>query len=88
MEHTLHQAVSARQTEWAEPPVIRTDNGPQFLAAKFEARCDALRLEHERIPIHSPNYNAYIESWHAQLERECLAQQEFTTYAEVYQVVT
>ena len=84
---TLAQAVQARQREWVEPPVIRTDNGPQFIAAKFEEQCRALSLEHERIPVHSPNYNAYIESWHAQLERECLAQQEFLTYADAYQVV-
>jgi transposase InsO family protein len=85
---TLQQAVMIRKTPGQEPPVIRTDNGPQFIAGVFEEACAALSLEHERIPVHSPNYNAYIESWHAQLERECLAGYEFLTYAEAYAVVS
>ena len=85
---TLAQAVAMRQAEWLEPPVIRTDNGPQFIAKAFETQCHHLHLDHERIPVHSPNYNAYIESWHAQLERECLGLQEFTTFAEAYAAVT
>ncbi len=85
---TLAQAVAIRKAEWQEPPVIRTDNGPQFIAGKFEQQCHTLNLDHERIPVHSPNYNAYIESWHAQLERECLAREEFITYADAYRVVT
>ena len=84
----LAQAVAVRQAEWGEPPVIRTDNGPPCIAAKFEQQCHTLSLDHERIPVHSPHDNAYIESWHAQLERECLARQEFMTYAEAYRVVT
>ncbi len=83
---TLAQAVAIRKAEWQEPPVIRTDNGPQFIAAQFEQQCHMLSLDHERIPVHSPNYNAYIESWHAQLERECLAREEFIT-ADAYRVV-
>ena len=37
------------------------------------------------MPCRGLNLNAFIESWHAQLERECLAQ-EFATF-EVYHVV-
>ncbi len=85
---TLAQAVNHRRPQWgAEPPVIRTDNGPQFTAHAFEARCEELELVHERIPVATPNMNAFIESWHAQLERECLAQ-EFTTFAEAYHAVS
>ena len=84
----LAQAVAVRQAEWREPPIIRTENGPQFIAAKFEQQCHTLSLDHERIPVHSPHDNAYIESWHAPWERECLARQEFMTYAEAYRVVT
>ncbi|AEW04147.1 Integrase catalytic region (plasmid) [Sulfobacillus acidophilus DSM 10332] len=85
---TLQRAVQARQTEWGpEPPVIRTDNGPQFTAHVFEAQCQAFGLTHERIPVATPNANAYIEAWHALLDRECLSQ-EFATYAEAYAAVT
>ncbi|WP_425262802.1 DDE-type integrase/transposase/recombinase, partial [Paenibacillus thermotolerans] len=51
--------------------VIRTDNGPQFISKAFHAFCEQMRVEHERIPNHSPNKNAYIESFHSILEREC-----------------
>ncbi|WP_341372077.1 DDE-type integrase/transposase/recombinase, partial [Thermosyntropha lipolytica] len=32
-------------------PVIRTDNGPQFMSAKFAKTCQELKLIHERIPV-------------------------------------
>ena len=31
-------------------PVLRTDNGPQFIAGVFEAACEHYGVEHERIP--------------------------------------
>ena len=34
------------------------------------------------------NYNAYIESWHAPRERECLRQHDFTTFTAAYATVT
>ncbi|MHB1426811.1 MAG: IS3 family transposase [Gemmataceae bacterium] len=86
--HTLQEAVEVRHHEWgSEGPVVRTDNGPQFTAQAFEAQCEALGLEHERIPVATPNMNAFIESWHAQLERECFGQ-EFATYVEAYAAVS
>ncbi|SMC07979.1 Transposase InsO and inactivated derivatives [Sulfobacillus thermosulfidooxidans DSM 9293] len=84
---TLKHAVMQRQSEWQTPPVLRTDNGPQFIAEAFETACAAYGLEHERIPVATPNKNAFIESWHAQLERECLTQ-EFATYGEAYAAIT
>jgi len=44
-------------------------------------------MEHERIPPHTPNMNAYIESFHSLLERELLAITEFATFAEAYEAV-
>lgn len=85
---TLGRAVEARRAEWgAEPPVIRTDNGPQFTSRHWATRCRELGLEPERIPNHTPNMNAYIESWHAQLERECLQRRELPTFATAYQTI-
>ncbi|MGE5483330.1 MAG: hypothetical protein ACM3VX_10630 [Bacteroidota bacterium] len=41
-----------RRPEWQDTkPVIRTDNGPQFISQLFEETCEHLGLEHERIPI-------------------------------------
>lgn len=52
---------------------VRTDNGSQFIAQDFEKCCLSENIIHERIPAHSPNYNAHIESYHRYLQDECLA---------------
>jgi putative transposase len=68
-------------------PVIRSDNGPQYISNLFEETCLDLGVEHERIPFKTPNKNAHIESFHCILEEECLSRYEFTTYAEAYETV-
>ena len=70
-----------------EKPVIRSDNGPQFISHKFEETCSELHIEHERIPVKTPNKNAHIESFHRILEDECFKINEFQTYAETYKIV-
>lgn len=69
--------------------VIRTDNGPQFCSKAFYEFCEAHKgqLIHERIPPKSPNYNAYIESFHSVLERECFQRHEFRTLEQAYKTV-
>lgn len=69
-------------------PVIRTDNGPQFISKVFGEACQTHRSEHERIPPKTPNKNAHIESFHSVLEAECLQRQEFMSYQEAYEVVS
>ena len=69
-------------------PVIRTDNGPQFISDAFEQACLELEIEHERIPCRTPNKNAHIESFHSILEDDCLSRYEFKTYAEAYEKVS
>ena len=68
-------------------PVIRTDNGPQFISYKFSECCKEIGIEHERIPVKTPNKNAHIESFHRILEDNCLKKYEFQNYAEAYEVV-
>lgn len=68
--------------------VIRSDNGPQFRAKAFVQALDELGITHERIPINSPNLNAYIESFHSILEDECYSRNEFHTFMEAYKEVT
>lgn len=41
-----------------EKPVIRTDNGPQFISHIFEDSCVEVGVYHERIPSRTPNKNA------------------------------
>ncbi len=52
-------------------PKLRTDNGPQFIARKFEEACLGMGVVHERIPVKTPSLNAHIEAFHGILEREC-----------------
>jgi putative transposase len=69
-------------------PVIRTDNGPQFIAKVFEKTCSKWKLTHERIPVKTPNMNAYIESFHSILEDECYCRNEFTSFTDAYSVIS
>lgn len=41
--------------EGAKKPVIRTDNGPQFVSYKFKECCEEFKLHHERIPVKTQN---------------------------------
>lgn len=68
-------------------PIVRTDNGPQFTSHVFEETCDALKIEHERIPPKTPNMNAHIEAFHRLLEDECLSRHDFENYQEAVKVV-
>ena len=69
-------------------PVIRTDNGPQFIAKYFEKTCNKWGIDHECIPVKSPNLNAYIESFHSILEDECYSRYLFKDFAHAYEVIT
>lgn len=84
----IKSALLKRQLYQAEnKPVIRTDNGPQFISHAFGKACEELGIEHERIPFKTPNKNAHIEAFHRLLEDECYSRHEFMSYAEVYQVI-
>lgn len=88
VKHTLKRALLKRQQyDKKEKPVIRTDNGPQFISHTFEEFCEISKMEHERIPPRTPNMNAHIESFHRIFEDDCLSRWQFETYAEAYQEV-
>lgn len=85
----LQRALWRRQQfEHQERPVIRTDNGPQFISHIFESSCETFQVEHERIPPKIPNKNAHIEAFHSILEKECLERHEFESYRQAYETVT
>ncbi|MNP12039.1 IS2 transposase TnpB [compost metagenome] len=65
-------------------PVIRTDNGPQFVSKLFRDTCESLGMTQERIPARTPNMNAYIESFHSILERNLFSRREFMTFEEAF----
>ncbi|WP_253905560.1 IS3 family transposase [Bacillus sp. THAF10] len=66
--------------------IIRSDNGPQFISNHFQQFSED-KFEHERIPPKSPNMNAYIESFHSVLERECYQKNEFITFDHAFNTV-
>ena len=66
---------------------VRTDNGSQFIAYKFEKLCTTERITHERIPVRSPNHNAHIESYHRYLQDECLTGKLFSSLEEAIDVI-
>ena len=65
-------------------PIIRTDNGPQFISNVFEYGCIEIGVYHERIPNRTPNKNAHIESFHRIFQDECIGVYEFASYKDAY----
>lgn len=65
-------------------PVIRTDNGPQFISNVFENSCIVADVYHERIPSRTPNKNAHIESFHRIFQDECIGVYEFSNFKDAY----
>ena len=85
----LKNALAKRRlTKGMSLPMIRTDNGPQFVSRLFGDTCKSLGLRHQRIPVKTPNMNAHIESFHSILQKDCYNRYEFTSYIEVYEAVS
>lgn len=83
----VREALDHRLPPGAEKPIIRTDNGPQFISKKFAELAEELKFVHERIPPKTPNMNAYIESFHAELERWLLRKESFQTFEAAYEAI-
>ncbi|SMF88825.1 putative transposase [Paenibacillus uliginis N3/975] len=87
---TLYKALIKRNIFSQEKElVIRTDNGPQFKSHKFGKFFETHKefIIHERTPNRSPNKNAFIESFHSILERECFKRHIFTDFQEAFMVL-
>jgi putative transposase len=83
------EALMKRQLfDKANRPVMRSDNGPQFISHRFAEACEQFEMVHERIPLKTPNKNAHIESFHAILESECYQRHEFESYPQSYEIVS
>lgn len=84
----VHKALLKRNVFGTEQQlVIRTDNGPQFCSNAFYLFSEEMGFEHERIPNRTPNKNAYIESFHSVLERDCFQRNSFETYQQAFDSV-
>ncbi len=61
-----HHPVVRRYTRDKQPNiVIRTDNGPQFIAKKLKHVLETLELNHEYIKPATPQDNGHIEGFHS-----------------------
>lgn len=80
----IRRKVHFKEGAFEEKLIIRTDNGPQFVSNLFGDFCQHQKIYHERIPNKTPNMNAYIESFHSQIQRECFDRHIFTFYDEAY----
>ena len=84
----VHRALLKRDVFAGEKRlVIRTDNGPQFISNAFHSYSEEMGFEHERTPNRTPNKNAYIESFHSVLERDCYQRNSFETYQQAFDTV-
>lgn len=82
LERQVHMPVNENEEEFSI--IIRSDNGPQFKSNAFGEFCVHNKIYHERIPPKSPNLNAYIESFHSIIERECYLRYEMEFFEEAY----
>jgi len=64
------------------PKHIRSDNGPQFIAAAIRRWLSNDQVETLYIEPRSPWENGYAESFHSRLRDELLAREEFADLAE------
>lgn len=80
----IRRKVHFKPGEFEDKLIIRSDNGPQFVSQLFGDYCEHHKVFHERIPNNSPDMNAYIESFHAQIQRECFDRHSFSFYDEAY----
>lgn len=80
----IRRKIHFKNGDFEKKLIIRTDNGPQFVSHLFGDFCEHQKIHHERIPKKTPNMNAFIESFHSQLQRECFDRHIFHFYDEAY----
>ncbi len=85
----LVQGIRSQGIENATRLVIRSDNGPQMTSDLFAEKIASIsdRIEHEFIPIRTPNKNAFIESFFSILELELISVSIFENFAHAYEKI-
>ena len=66
--------------------MIRTDNGPQFIARILASALDDLGLKHEFINPGTPQQNAHIESFHSTVTRLVFSRNVFRNLEHARQI--
>lgn len=83
-EALMRRQVPVPDQEDGTSIIIRSDNGPQFVSDAFGQFCKLYKVYHERIPPKTPDLNAYIESFHSVIERECYQRYTYECFEEAY----
>jgi len=83
----IRRKIHFKEGEFESKLILRTDNGPQFVSESFGDFCAHHKVYHERIPKKTPDMNAYIESFHSVLQRECFDRHYFEFYEAAYYYV-
>jgi transposase InsO family protein len=65
----IHDPIVKRYINHKTKIVIRTDNGPQFIAKNLAAALDSFGIAHEFINPGTPQQNGHIESFHSTVSR-------------------
>lgn len=74
---TVKRVLSDLFTRYGLPKVLRSDNGPEFLAFELTEWLEGLGAKTINIAPGKPWQNAYGESFNARLRDECLNMEEF-----------
>ena len=69
------------------PPILRTDNGPEFCGRALLTWAHDRGLTLRLIEPGKPNQNAYIESFNGRFRDECLNEHWFTSLAHAQAVI-
>jgi len=70
------------------PGYIRSDNGPEFIAAKVQHWLSENQIKTIYIDPGSPWQNGYIESFHSRFRDECLGREMFLNLREARVVIS
>lgn len=84
LKFTVDQAVKKFNPSLDEL-VLRSDNGPQMTSNEFNQYISDVGLEHEFIPVRTPNKNAFIESFFSIYETQFLQVRYFESLKDAYQ---
>lgn len=68
--------------------VIRSDNGPQMTSYMFYKYISDIGLEHEFIPVQTPNKNAFIEAFFSIFETQFLQVWYFNSMSNVFEKIS
>lgn len=83
LKFTINQAVKDHRPK-LDGLVIRSDNGPQMTSKQFYDYVKNIGLEHEFIPVKTPNKNAFIESFFSIYEAQFIQVRYFDTLKDAY----